>query len=576
MANQTCEQCGAVFPQPTGAVEVVSTRILCPACAEARRLAKLAAKQAAAQGAAAPAAQVARQASAGNARPSAVPASPSAARPAVASSSSAGAARPTAGAARPTAGAARPTAGAARPTAVSARAAASPPKPAVPTPIAGSARSKTETNRLAGKKASAAELDEVRREARALKEKENKILMVGWVAGLVILLGAGGVYLYKRATEDSRAAALAKYEGEVQEVLAEIAKFDLKTEAGALAAKKYLEGLGARAKREELREPIATANIRVAKALDGFAKTREFIASLEKLERDVASVGSLSSDQIQDLRLNRETLDLTASTYGGDASARLAAMRNRLDEQYALRMYLELGSLPTAPPAAARTSLTRFGVVEDIVYTMWVKSRKDSNKALSEPLDNTLQKIIRDSDVVCMNAFSQEEIDKVAWTDLLQGQDKSEWVKSDAPGFSYDINARGEMRVTGPNAEAKGQGVLSIGDRDKWRDFVCEMNLEIVRGNFDMYIRAPLGSFVNTEYYPFSTEGDSSLQKGTTYALTIKVIGSTWSITSDSQDFGSTEDLPIKSFKTRAGAIAFSVPGGTELTIRKMRIKKLR
>lgn len=565
MANQTCEQCGAVFPEPTSAVEVVSTRILCPACAEARRQAKLAAKQAAAQGA--PAAS--RQAGAANA-----------ARPATSGANGASAPRPAAAparpaAARPAAPAGASSAAASRPTAGAARAAAGVPKPAVPTPIAGSARSKTETNRLVGKKATAADLDEVRREARALKEKDNRIMMIGWVAGLVFLLGAGGVYFYKTSTERHREEVLTRYLEEVKQVEADLAAFDLKTEAGALAAKKYLENLGEKGKREELRDLVATANIRVARALEGFQKQREFVASLEKLERDAQATGGMTSEQIQQLRLDRETLEGLAAG-NGDATGRLGAMRNRLDKAYAERLYLELGSLPTAPAAAARATLTRFAQVEDIVSAMWIKAAKDSNKELKEPLDNLVQKIVRDSDLVCANAFTQEEIDKVAWTDLLRSDSQSKWVKSDAPGFSYDINAKGELRVVGPGAESKGQGVLSIGDREKWRDFVCELDVEIVRGNFDMYIRAPLGSFQNTEYFGFMTDGESALAKNTTYRLVLKVIGSSWSISSDSSDFSGTEDLSIKYFKTRAGAIAFSVPEGTEFALKKMRIKALR
>jgi len=542
MANQTCEQCGASFPEPTGPVEVVSTRILCPTCAEARRQAKLAAKGAAA---APVAAKAAAPASARSASANSAPA----ARPAPASSS-------------------RSASSASKP-------AASVPRPSVPTPIAGAARSKVETQRLAGKKATSQDLDEVRREARALKEKDNRVLMIGWVAGLVILGIAGGVMMYSKATQKHRVDTIAAYDKENEDILAKIKTFDATKEDGAKALKAYLESLGSKSKRDELKEEVNTANIRVARSLEGFIKQREFMTRLDKLESDVKNAGSLSSEQLQTLRVDRDTLESEGGGYGGDVLARLGSMRGTLDLSYARKLHTELSALPTAG-AGAKATLTRYAQVEDIISAMWMKAAKDSNKALKEPLDAVMQAMVKEADEICSNVFTPEYIESQPWTDLLRGEQATRWVKSPAPGFSYDINSRGELRIIGPDPESKGDGVISIGDKDKWRDFVAELDLEITRGKFDMYVRAPVSSLVNVPVYGFTTEGEDALARGTAYPLRVKVIASSWEVSSDSSEFSSSEDMPLIWWKPRVGAIAFSVPIGTEFSIKKFRIKVLR
>jgi hypothetical protein len=104
------------------------------------------------------------------------------------------------------------------------------------------------------------------------------------------------------------------------------------------------------------------------------------------------------------------------------------------------------------------------------------------------------------------------------------------------------------------------------------------MDLEITRGKFDMYVRAPVSSLVNVPVFGFSTEGEDegALARGTTYPLRIKVIASNWEVSSESSEFSSTELPSIIWWKPRAGAIAFSVPQGTEFSIKKFRIKVLR
>jgi hypothetical protein len=515
-------------------------------------------------------AEAASQAAAPNAAPSAA----SSAAPASASASASASGAPRPAVARPVV--AKPASAAAP----AAKATAVPRPLAVPKPsaVTASARSKVEEGpRNAGKKATSKDLDEVRREARALKEKDNKVMMVVWVIAVVFIAIAGGAYLYYERTKGDRDNAIVRYDSENAEIESKLKSFKIDTEADAQAMLAYIGTLGPKAKRPETKDIVTTGTLRASNKLKEFQEHKAYTERLVKLEADARASSSMTAEAIDALRRDLETLSNNgAYAMSGDTPSRLGALRGTLDKAYVNKLHSEVAALPTAGKDARQT-LAKYSSVEDIVNALFIKSIKDKNKSLEEPLREIYKAIITESDEVADRVFTPEEIEKTPWQDLLRGDQVKNWVKSDAPGFTYDIDqTKGLLRIIGPNPDSKGNGIVSIGDRDKWRDFVLEMDVEIKRGGFVMYFRAPLNQASCEKTDSFTTEGDNALTAGTTYSARIRMIGSKWQIESDAPEFADAPEYNINWTMWRAGAVAFEVPVGADILIKKMRIKALR
>jgi hypothetical protein len=143
-------------------------------------------------------------------------------------------------------------------------------------------------------------------------------------------------------------------------------------------------------------------------------------------------------------------------------------------------------------------------------------------------------------------------------------------------GLSRSIE-NGVLHVVGPDPDASGIGMLSIGDQENWRDFNLEMEITLLSGSTDMFLR--LGRSVqNVEAITLSTEGDNPLPANEPISVDISLVGSTLSFYahSDSFDPGTPSEGPVHWVQHRHGAIGFSVPTGTEFKVTKMRIQVLR
>jgi hypothetical protein len=144
------------------------------------------------------------------------------------------------------------------------------------------------------------------------------------------------------------------------------------------------------------------------------------------------------------------------------------------------------------------------------------------------------------------------------------------------PGFEHRIE-KGVLQIVGPDAASGKMGVMSIGDRELWRDFVLEFDFTLEKGKVDMYLRLPKGASPDNtvEGVTLATQGENAFVAGETYSVELSMIGSTEIYSVHAVEF-KPDEHQISWTKARKGSILLAIPSNTSIKISKMRIRELR
>jgi len=266
---------------------------------------------------------------------------------------------------------------------------------------------------------------------------------------------------------------------------------------------------------------------------------------------------------------------------GADFVARLAHDREQAENLHVERM------LATAHAAAAsepldRAALTLIQEAEDGIlkiyeasYRAWQKDKDPAITAKKEQYETAYKEVIELSDAAVGAFFTPAVVDTIPWRDLLSAEEASHWKGAAVKGFEYRVE-NGVMHLIGPAPEEKSEGIISIGDKEVWRDFVVEAEFTVVKGRFTVFYRLPLVWQENVESLELSTdEGDGQLTAGVPYEYRLSLIGSTLVEERLGEDSLITP-TSISWTKIRKGAFALSVPKETEVKFTRLRIKVLR
>jgi len=121
--------------------------------------------------------------------------------------------------------------------------------------------------------------------------------------------------------------------------------------------------------------------------------------------------------------------------------------------------------------------------------------------------------------------------------------------------------------------------VISIGDREQWRDFELYVEFVVERGGADLFLHLGRVPNANTVACALVTEGESkNLTAGQTYHLTIRLVGSQFSARFGDQDTGAPvpRSEPLSWTKTRKGAVGLLVPSSLRMQVRSFKVRALR
>ncbi|MEO6708877.1 MAG: hypothetical protein ABI054_12710, partial [Planctomycetota bacterium] len=297
------------------------------------------------------------------------------------------------------------------------------------------------------------------------------------------------------------------------------------------------------------------------------------LAAMDKVESGIEGIAQLTPSQIAEMRRLLGEIEPRAEVLGADFLARVGLARKTLDQTYASALHEDAKAFSAANPDKDRLALQRFTVAEDEVQKLLDDSSRAKNRDNEKFYSSHYQQIIEESDQLVEKAFPLDSLDKLPWVDLLSGDQVKNWVAAEAKGFSHRID-NGVMTMIGPDADAGYQGLISIGDREQWRDLEIEMEFTLESGDFDLYFR--LGKKPDNSVTKVNiSAGENGLVAGKTYVITARMIGSMLTMTYYPEDL-QQDPARIPWIKVRKGGLGFGLQAGTRMKITKLRVHELR
>ncbi|MSR61201.1 MAG: zinc ribbon domain-containing protein [Planctomycetes bacterium] len=529
----TCENCGKSFELQESLAEVTSLRVLCPQCGAERAAAK--------------------------ARKAAVPAS---GRPAQAKPAAAPAAAPKA-----------------PPPSAAQKAAAPAPKSAAPMP-AKKLQTRAEAAEAAAKAAPKKAKPEIELASRNLQKRGSRELLIAFAVAVVIFAVAGGVLWMVLDQKKAEQATRDAYSAQVKKFKADFQAFDIETEDGATRLIAFQEEQKPLWKDLDFAGEVVNRTAKAHTNLERREQQQELRRRLEEIEAVMAKAAELKPNELADQLRRLDELKLKVGVLD-DPEFWARVDKDCVEGE---RIHLER-LMATAQAAAAsepldRAALATLAAVEDDVFklldsTARALAKDSQNTELNEKkkdFETRYRTVMKLADDAVERFFTAEVIEATPWRDLLS--DPSAWKAAEAKGFEHNI-VNGTLTMIGPDPDADGQGVMSIGDREIWRDFVIEVEVTIEKGMVECFFRLPINWQKNVEYYDLTTD-EGELEAGRTYALEFRALGSTLTITNKTEDTQRPENKPISWIQIRKGAFGLSVPNKTEIKFTKMRGKVLR
>lgn len=459
---------------------------------------------------------------------------------------------------------------AARPAATSAKSTASTgsSSPRRPTPSTG-ARGPEE--RAPRKQVS----EDVRREIEMLKKRQDKWITYGWMVALGLLLIAGVTYYItsgqKRAAEEKERQRIESIRSFLDEAKAldmtkldDIKKLRQMTEDPANDARWKVTDLDVHAKIQRMLSDGRRNEEEVT-------RKEEFQKGLSELEGLVTTAASMPAEDIAQRRRRVATFESGGGEMGVEFQQRVAKVKVAFDRAFVARLHDEAKTLAGKGAGEAKNALAAYTKAEDELIKLLDDAVRLKQEDLRKEYFDRFKVMITESDALVATIFTQDAIDKTAWLDLLTGPQKENWQH---PGFSgWQIKDNVLQAVT--DLGSKSTSIMSIGDREQWRDYVLELEFAVMKGDCDLHLR--LGRAVNstTPSYRIGTTGQGAFKPGATNTITATVIGSTVKLSYSDSEHSPSEEL-LNEYKSRKGGIGISVPPGAEIKISKMRIRPLR
>lgn len=553
-----CENCSTDFTPSEARTEVASLRILCEKC-EAERKAEKARRAAEKSQASAP-----KTAPPVPATRRASPAPASA--PSVAASPAAASAKSTPMNATPPAASRSATPGAPRVV----RPAPTAPPPAEPVEPP-SARSPRPSAAASSKSKPRSGTPDVRREIELLKRRENKVMMIGWIVCGVLALAALGTWLTVQGKKAAERAAVEAAKKEVEDFAAKMKSFDITKLDQANAAIALADEKKKIWEESSVSGDVGTIVAHAKTNLEMAKDRKETEDRLANAEQVIQNAANETPQIIAKTRRILSDLENKQDVMGEEFKTRVAAAKSVIDKTYANRLRDEAKALAGKGPSEARAALTAYGAAEDEMQKLYEESMRRKNKEAETYYKALYQEVITESDTLATAVFTPEVIEKAPWKDLLAGDSKN-WVNAGMKGFRIDS---GTLQAVGPEVGANQTGIMSIGDREQWRDFELDIEFTLVSGTAEFYFRLGRRTENAGELYKVAP-GDTGIKLGEKFAAKVTFIGSKITIAWSSADITPWSNEAVRWQNTRKGAFGATLTDGSELRISRLRIRELR
>ncbi len=305
-----------------------------------------------------------------------------------------------------------------------------------------------------------------------------------------------------------------------------------------------------------------------------FEPTQTPTERLARVEALLADPAHVATEALADAR--RE-LDALKAEFAADATnlARVAAAKATAERVHAERLLVDAkAAAALGGDASDRAALARYTQAEDELRELLDAAFQGDDAQARKHFTDLYRQALAESDAQVERIFTPEVIERLPWLDLLSGAQQQHWAASVCAGFAHHFD-NGALHIVGPAKGAAGDGILSIGDREQWRDFVLEMEFAIAKGGMTLCFR--LGKLVDrsVETWTLTVEGDDALSTLRPYTARASFIGSSATLALDDPDFEPIQ-ARIHWTMNRLGALGIVVPEGAELMFTRLRIKVLR
>ncbi|MCY2961552.1 MAG: hypothetical protein NTY35_15420 [Planctomycetota bacterium] len=426
---------------------------------------------------------------------------------------------------------------------------------------------------------------DVQREVEMLRKQQDKWLMYGWIVAGVMILGAGGFFLYSKKLQSDREEAKVTYETTMKDLQKEITSMPINS---IDAAQKVI------ARAEETKVTVRLPNGKqdegwkdtyvpevtgkIASAVGkatSYIKTEttrnELINGLAALEAAVRDAANKKPEELAQLKRRLVEYEGAGSQIGTEFETRVARAKIDLNRAVARRLFDE--ARVVAGKGEARAALAAYAKAEDELRALMDEAYSKRNQDAITWVEPLYQQCIEESDKIVYAAFTPENIDKTPWTDIL-ATPEIKWGNDGLKGFRTD---NGQVQAIGSDPGSKREGVFSVGDLENWRDFVMEVEFTPVRGQTKLYWRLGKLAASAPDEFVVNPSGDDGFKPGQTYSIKASYLGSkrTWEFSPNLERETETVD-GISWRRQRVGAFGAVLAEGAEFKITKLRIKVLR
>lgn len=452
-------------------------------------------------------------------------------------------------------------------------------KPAAPRPAAAKAPAAKAPAAKPARARRAEPEEEV--EEREIHHKEPEGMLdqpakIGLIAagGLAVIVLIAVVVVKNK--HDTEAAATLAYQNEVKNLYAELTALNLDDETQAKRLLQMAKDKEGRWRDHELSGQITMLVARAGASLETGKERRAVLGTFTQIEKALADPSQLSPETLKEMRRSLVEIESKITLGGDEYVKRYGEAVGTADKAYVTRLVdgaKEGGANP-------RTALQQTQTAEDEIRKLLDTSITEKKAELQTFYTDIYKRAIEQSDQLAATLFTEKAIADLPWTDCLTGDQLKNWNPSSVKGFSA-VPEPALLRIVGPDADAGRQAVISIGDREQWRNFVLDMEFIVEKGSFDLFMRLGRNPNANTVSLAFVTEGENqSIKPNTNYHVTVRVIGSQLSLrwaNDDDGDLSKTpKDIPLTWAKTRKGAIGLLVPANTRIKITTFKVRDLR
>lgn len=415
---------------------------------------------------------------------------------------------------------------------------------------------------------------EVQREVAMLRKAEDKWIMYGWIAAGALLVVAGVVYFTVIGKRNAIEKARADYVKSVNDFQDKVKTFDITKKADGEAALKYIEenkDLWMKTDIDGVKSLATRTQSSILANQERAKEIGELRDGLAGVKTAVADAANKKPEELAQLRRKVTDYEQKGDSVGPDFVAEVATLKTSLDRVYATRLHEEAKAAGSKGPSEARAALTLYAKNEDEITKLLDAASSRRKKEEQEFFAGHFKEMIAESDALAAVAFTPDVIEKTPWLDLLGGEQAKNWQSPGTKGFQVKD---GVLHAVAEDPGANKTAVLSIGDREKWRDYAFECDFIVVKGTANFHFR--LGNRVDrtTTQVVASTTGQDPLKAGQSYSFAGSFIGSKLKVNYTDGDRHQEEDVDW--LVVRKGAIGMSLPEGSELKITKLRIRPLR